>query len=335
MDKKNLQKKSVVKQQFEWVACDLCGSENFSLLFKGNDYRHFSPHTFAVCKCSQCGLVCLNPRPKSMANYYRRNYNIKLLKKDAFTWLVPNKAKKIKKLKKSGRILDIGCGRGEFLLKMHKAGWKVYGNDISKDACDYIRIELHLKNLYNGEPLSLNLPKNYFDVITLWHVLEHLEKPRETLEKINKLLKDNGTLVIECPNFSSIQRIFFKDKWQALELPQHIYQFTPKIITKMLKLTGFEIYKEDFFIDPRVSFIDMKKSILRWIGIQKPIKNSKNEELNLNSGSQTNKLIWRFLRFIFNVSCLSISVFLNCINCKDLFRVYCKKNIIKKNNSLV
>ena len=81
----------------ETIKCDLCGEENFTFLFEGHDYLSFSPNTFKVMRCNSCGLVCLNPRPKSIINYYAE-YRKGTVEKNVFCFLSPNRVKKIKKL---------------------------------------------------------------------------------------------------------------------------------------------------------------------------------------------------------------------------------------------
>ena len=157
------------------ISCDLCKGNDFKHLFSGRDYLSFSPLTFELKKCNRCGLVSLNPRPEDITDYYR-NYRKGPIKKDGFEFLASNRIKKIRKFKKSGRILDIGCGQGGFLHSMAKDSWETYGVELSKDACDVARETYGLKDIYNGDLLSSDLPDNFFDIITLWHVLEHLGK---------------------------------------------------------------------------------------------------------------------------------------------------------------
>jgi len=307
----------------EWVKCDLCGSNDFSLLFKGHDYRYFSPLTFKVMRCNGCGLVCLNPRPKKIINYYPQQK--KVIKKDYFLFLRPNRIKRIKRFKKGGRILDIGCGQGYFLFDMNKEGWEVYGNEISKTGCNFAREKLGLKNIYNSDFIPLDFPENFFDVVTMWHTLEHMKKPRKILERINRILKDDGVLIIESPDFSSLQSKFFKEKWYALNLPRHLYQFSPKVLEKLLKSIGFEIYKRDYIVNPRISFMDLKMSLLRWLGIRRVPGKEEIKESSAIGDFRKAKILWRLGRFVFNLICLLFSLFLILINSDTCFRLYCKK----------
>jgi len=306
------------------IVCNLCGNNEFTFLFNGHDYLFFSPLVFQLMKCNKCGLVCLNPQPANIINYYDA-YRKENLKKDAFLFLSPDRVKKIKKFKNSGKILDIGCGKGEFLFDMSREGWDVYGCDIYPNACDLAKKEFGLKNIYNDDLLSLNFPENSFDVITLWHVLEHLTKPLETLKKINQILKDDGVLIIESPDFSSIQSKFFKSKWFALDLPRHLFQFSPKTLEKILKLANFKIFKRDYIVNPRITFISFKKSLLRYLGIERFLNKDESEESIITTHFRKAKILWRLSRSVFNLFCVLFSLFLALIHCEDSFRVYCKK----------
>ena len=324
MDKEMLPKESTVEVEDKLVPCDFCGNNDFTFLYNSHDYLSFSPLTFKVMRCNRCDLVSLNPRPENIADYYgkyRKGYS----KKDIFEFLVPNRIMKIKKYKKGGRILDVGCGQGGFLNTMLKDGWEIYGVELSKDACDFARETYGLNEINNCDLLSLDFPDNFFDVITLWHVLEHLGNPKDTLKMIYKILKEDGLLIVESPNFCSIQSRFFKDKWFSLDLPRHLYQFSPKILKKYLNETNFKIIKRDYIVNPRINFVSFKKSLLRWLGIQRAPKIKENDKLNNDANFRGDKIVWRLFRFSFDIFCLLISLFLNLTNCDDSFRVYCKK----------
>lgn len=301
----------------EWTNCELCGGEDFTLLFQGRDWQYFSPLTFKVMQCRACGLVCLNPRPREMMQYYPEGKKESI--KDYFDFLQPNRIKKIARLKKKGRVLDIGCGWGEFLFQMSKQGWGVFGTDISKTRCDFAREKLRLNNVYNSGLCSLDFPQDFFDLVTMWHTLEHLDRPQETLRTINRILKDDGVLIIESPNFASPQSRFFKERHYQLDLPRHLYWFTPHVLEKLLKLAGFKIYKRDYIVNPRICFISLKMSLSRCLGVRKlPVPGA------ITSFRQT-RILWDLLSWTFNLLCLALTSFLILINCDDSFRVYCRK----------
>ncbi len=311
--------------KLEWVLCDFCGEKDFKHLFNGSDYLSFSPLTFELKMCNRCGLVNLNPRPENIAGYYG-TYRKGSTKKDIFEFLAPNRIKKIKEFQKSGRVLDVGCGQGGFLNTMLKDGWEIYGVELSKDACDFAQETFGLKEIYNCDLLSLDFPDNFFDIITLWHVLEHLGKPLDTLKKINRMLKEDGLLIIESPDFYSIQSRFFKDKWFNLDLPRHLYQFSPKMVQKYLEKTNFKIIKRDYIVNPRINFISFKMSLLRWLGVHRAPKIEENDTLPTDVNFRKDQIVRRLFRFSINIFCLLLAIFLNLIHCDDSFRVYCKKN---------
>ncbi len=313
-----------IETQVENIKCDLCGSDEFTLLFFGNDYLFFSPLKLELKECKNCGLVGLNPRPKDISPFYREYHNNKHTN-DLFEFLSPSRKKKIEKFKKPGKILDIGCGQGGFLNTMKSNGWETYGVELSKDACHYARTTYGLKKIYNCDLLSFDIPENYFDVVTLWHVFEHLSKPQDTLKRISKILKEDGLLLIESPNFHSMQSKIFKNKWFSLDLPRHLYQFSPKILKKYLENAEFKIVKSDYIVNPRINFISFKNSLLRWLGIQKLPGLEFNKKSNSSVGSNSNKIYHKFLRFLFDIACLTISLLLNLLKLDDSFRLYCKK----------
>jgi SAM-dependent methyltransferase len=312
-----------LNNEMEWVKCNLCGSSEFRPFFAGHDYLYFSPVSFALVKCKQCGLVFLNPRPKDLVPYYPPRD--KTMEKDPFSFLIPNLAKSAKRFKKGGKILDVGCGYGYFLRDMQREGWEVYGNDLSKTGCDFATNKLGLRNIYNADLLTIDFPNNNFDVITMWHTLEHMKYPREILEKINLILKDDGILIIEAPNFACLQNKLFKENCQSIDLPRHLYQFTPQVLSRLLILTGFKIFKKDFFANPRVNFIALKLSLLRRLGIERPPTEHALDEMAIVSNYRKAKIFWSMSSFVFNMFCFLLSFILIVVNGDICMRVYCRK----------
>lgn len=142
---------------------------------------------------------------------------------------------------KGGRALDLGCGSGAYLLLLKNIGWEVIGVDIGNNAAEEVK-EASIPVLI-GQLKSLPLERGSFHVITLWHVLEHLHYPLQTLQELSHLLTDNGSLFIEVPNSASIVTKVFRSNWFAWDLPRHLYHFSPMSLSRLLKKAGFKELK--------------------------------------------------------------------------------------------
>tara|TARA_B100000941_G_C28477944_1_gene540378 strand:- start:749 stop:1597 length:849 start_codon:yes stop_codon:yes gene_type:complete len=142
-------------------------------------------------------------------------------------------------LKPEGKLLDIGCGSGDFLTFMDRKNFDVFGVENNKTALK-ICAKKKLK-VYNS---LKTLPVKSFDIVSLWHVLEHLSQPEEVIANIHNLLTRNGVLVIAVPNFSSHDRLHYQHNWAALDVPRHRWHFTPEGLEQMLFKSGFKLQKK-------------------------------------------------------------------------------------------
>ena len=308
----------------EWVRCGFCGADEPVFLFEGYDYWRFSSSPFQLVKCAKCGLVYINPRAKDTSDFYVEPKGPPI--KDLFSFPGPDRVKIVSKFKKNGKVFDVGFGGGDFLCDMFKQGWDVYGNDVSGSFCAAATNKLGLKNIYKGDILDLDLPGKFFDVVTMWHTLEHMKNPKEVLARINTMLKDDGILIIESPNFSSLQSKFFKDKWHPLNLPCHTYQFTPALRRRLISSSGFAIFRRDYIVNPRISFTALRVSILRMLGIELPPDKDMIAQPEGVRKARRFHVLWVCARFMFNLSCLFLSSILILLNSDDCFRVYCRKS---------
>jgi SAM-dependent methyltransferase len=136
----------------------------------------------------------------------------------------------------------VGSGRGFtlYFLKKFYGYTRAAGTQISKNAFEFSRDKLGLE-IYNKDLLELDLDNSGFDVITVWHVLEHVNKPERYIKKIYDLLDAHGKLIIEVPNFDSWARVFTSKYWLAYDLKHHLFFFTPASLSAMLKKHGFLI----------------------------------------------------------------------------------------------
>jgi 2-polyprenyl-3-methyl-5-hydroxy-6-metoxy-1,4-benzoquinol methylase len=137
-------------------------------------------------------------------------------------------------------VLDVGSGRGWMLyyLKKYYGYARTAGTQISKNALDFSRDKLGLE-IYDKELPELSLGREVFDIITIWHVLEHLKEPEKYIEKIRDLLKNDGKLIIEVPNFDSWTRRLAGKYWLSLDLDYHTHFFTSKSLAGLLEKYGF------------------------------------------------------------------------------------------------
>lgn len=154
------------------------------------------------------------------------------------------RAARINAILTKGTILDIGCGRGIFLRKLKKYGWAPMGTELFEEAqtiAEALEIPIRI-----GDLKELTLGAKVFDVVTLWHTLEHIED-LSILKKIYEVLKQNGILVISVPNIASIQARIFKKNWFHINEPYHIHHFSPRSLSTLLVNNGFSPYAINHF----------------------------------------------------------------------------------------
>jgi 2-polyprenyl-3-methyl-5-hydroxy-6-metoxy-1,4-benzoquinol methylase len=160
--------------------------------------------------------------------------------------------------KTTGKILDIGCGTGYFLNEAKHKGWETFGIEKNKNA-NKLAIE-HFDLFVKPETHIYKFSKESFDVITLWHVLEHFEDLSEIMEKIYGLLSPDGIAVIAVPNCSSYDAKHYRAYWAGYDIPRHLWHFTPKTMDLLAKKFGFTIvHKKTMPFDAfYVSFLSEK-----------------------------------------------------------------------------
>ncbi len=156
--------------------------------------------------------------------------------------------------KDGGRLLDIGCGCGEYLVSLRMLHWDVYGIDVNREAAFYAGNNCGLKVIC-GEIFDAGFPGDFFDVITLHHTLEHVSSLLETLEEIRRILKKDGEIIITVPNIWNWERILFGRFWWAWDIPRHLWHFSPLSLERLLRKTGFEktkvCYQADMYNFPK------------------------------------------------------------------------------------
>lgn len=224
--------------------CPFCHKNESFFLFWNSDF--FSKQRYPILKCENCGLARTDLKGFKHRNSYPENYYpvgnngfLKILH-NFFTLFREKRGVQIDKLfSRPGRILDIGCGDATMLSFLAQKGWESHGTELSAVSAKEARKKPRLKIDITENVCELNYPDQYFDVVTLWHVLEHIPNINDTLKEIRRILKPSGYFILEVPNFSSFQSIIGKGKWFHLDAPRHIYHFEKETLNKLLFKHGF------------------------------------------------------------------------------------------------
>lgn len=140
---------------------------------------------------------------------------------------------------KPGTLLDIGCGTGEFLRFMHEQGWQTQGIERDEDARKYA---LAVNKIEAG-PMSTiaEIPDSSLDVITMWHVLEHIYDPRGLLNELHRMIKPQGNMFFAVPNSASWDATKFHSYWAAYDLPRHVHHYSRSSMSILLEGHGLQI----------------------------------------------------------------------------------------------
>ena len=232
-------------------SCVLCSEETEARVYirtnSGGD-------PFSYLKCQGCGLVFLSPRPdgKEIPRFYSPDYYGESPRKFRsgleaarlfFAW---NRMRRVQKFFPSpGRALDIGCGQGAFLQLLKRKGWECHGTELTEESASRA-FQLGI-SVSVGEIDKNRFPPHSFDLITLWHVLEHLSDPLNTLKTVKRLLKKGGILAISTPNIDSLQAEVGRDQWFHLDPPRHLFLYSPRTLDQMIRSLGFCLLKLHHF----------------------------------------------------------------------------------------
>ena len=215
---------------------------------KVKDY-FLTKEDFEIAKCGQCGLLFTEPRPNpnEIGKYYQsQDYYSHQQNKKGFIPKIYEKVKSINVRNKvamaieglqEGKLLDIGCGVGDFLAEIKKNKWDIMGIEPSDEAKAIAKTRIGFTPLDPSETTTLQ--DHSFDVITMWHVLEHVEDLKKQLEELHRLLKPEGRLIIAIPNYCAYDCEYYKDKWAAWDVPRHLNHFSPECLESIIKAQGF------------------------------------------------------------------------------------------------
>ena len=233
--------------------CPVCSGDNLLKKLECIDHST-SKEKFTIVSCETCDFTFTNPRPKdeSIGEYYKSNMYISHTNNTngLFNWMyhtvrsyaIGTKINLLKSKSKNKNHLDIGCGTGEFLNACQKAGFNTKGIEPSK-----IAREQAIKhfNLSVSETTNLDQYKNnQFDSISMWHVLEHVPTLNETIEDFNRVLSDDGIVIVAVPNHESWDAKYFKEFWAGWDVPIHLWHFSKTSIEKIFLKYDFRLIEK-------------------------------------------------------------------------------------------
>ncbi|MFH1999670.1 MAG: class I SAM-dependent methyltransferase [Planctomycetota bacterium] len=230
------------------IPCYLCGDRSYHLLHRKDPFK--------VVKCKNCSFVYVTPRlaSNSIIDLYgsaywnsdrAMDYGYTDYLADSHLYLNTFKLRSLvieSYKQKPGKVLDVGCAAGFFLKVMQDKGWEAHGIEVSETVAEHGRTQLGLENLRTGSINTLEeMPRDYFDVITFWDVIEHLEDPGAALKAAYPLLKEDGVLIVETQNVESAYAYLLGSSWQHYKHEEHLYHFSPITLRMLLSRAGFHI----------------------------------------------------------------------------------------------
>ena len=231
--------------------CINCGKQSYRFIYSVHDRLHGLPGEFKILRCVHCGLYTLRPKltTEAIKAYYPKEYiaYVKAVEDEPgfIQYLDRLLAREkrvrqiIKRSKAPGRILDVGCATGILLSGMQRRGWECYGVEPDLKSAEYACQRFGL-DIYPGYLEDALYSENFFDVVTMMDVLEHVYDPINTLQEVNRILKNGGILIGSLPNADAWERYLFGPYWVGWEVPRHYRTFTPETIQQLLKAQGFK-----------------------------------------------------------------------------------------------
>ncbi len=267
---------------FEYRNCPNCGQDDFIILFDSNmvltDFQKGIETVYMLpgdkygrhVKCQRCQTVYTNPiKKKELINgdYSKLKSIDASIIREGRLYTTKSQVQLVRKHNNGATLLDVGCGEGFFLFNADNAGYRTKGIELSREAAAYGKKEFNLE-IEAMAFEELNLPENYFDVVTMWQVLEHIPHPLETLKEAHRILKPGGLIAASTPDFGGIpSRILRRNWWNIRSL--HINQFTTSTLIGILQNAGFRNVSSVSYRET-ISLLVLIIPILRHLKVYKP-----------------------------------------------------------------
>jgi SAM-dependent methyltransferase len=255
---------------YEWVkSCKICGSDSFVQCTNSSKINYY--------QCQNCCVFFLNPQP-TLATLKEQYTRQGLLDTGpASAWFKHNKfylkeiyrgrLRDVRRYKTQGDLLDLGCGMGDFCGVAREAGFNVFGTEFSDTYADHTKKTVGITEIFIGRLQEINFSNQKFDVITLWHVLEHLPDPFETLVCLRTLLKPGGVVAIEVPNIEQKRKrpMYLSDiEDYPIDRLEHLFYYSGRAMQNACTKAGFKVLNLNF-VDAHQPAKNMIKHLLRKI----------------------------------------------------------------------
>jgi len=233
--------------------------------------------TWAIMRCRSCGFGWTSPTldESRIAAYYPPFYlgdtetaiaefhSGKLTRSRSWR-KETEKVRLVEKYAAGGRLLDVGCGDGRFLWALDSRRWERFGIELSAQLVALVRSRMPAISLQAGDLHSDELAEGAFDVVTMWHALEHMPDPQRALRRAAALLGPGGVLFVSLPNLDSLQAQLFRRFWYGFDdVPRHLHHFGRRSLGLLLRDSGLKVQKQLMF-SRVVNFHSLKHSLLHW-----------------------------------------------------------------------
>lgn len=254
-------------------SCLVCGSTERTYLFEGRDRLHGLPGRFPVVRCLTCGSAYLAQRPIDLSDYYPADsyaayYNETTNQKHYSSgpgrrFGLMQRQRLLEALKPAGgRLLDVGCGAGDFLALMQShANWQVSGLEPSPEAARYAQAVRNL-SVVTGTLPCLDMQDGAYDVITMWHTIEHVPNALEVLVEARRLLRSKGVLVVGLPVSDSLEAKWFGPNWAGYDVPRHLTTFTRASLIGLMNKSRFRAEERQGVVQ---GFASLRLSLSLWL----------------------------------------------------------------------
>jgi SAM-dependent methyltransferase len=212
---------------------------------------------FRIVECSACGIAYTAPRPASLDRYYPRRYRAygSLVTRILSTFYDLRVSRWARFKPEGGSVMEVGCGPGLMLAAFHRRGWRVLGIERNEPVAEAARRALSLNIVTT--PVEALPADARFDLIIMFHVLEHIGEPVELLRECAERLAPGGRLIVNVPNLSSWQAWFAGSKWLNLDTPRHLVHFTPETLVATLERAGLSL--------AAISFASLEHDPYAWV----------------------------------------------------------------------